>query len=296
MSNTPGTRIPTFWEEIADVPHELFYVQAGGWRTRVLSAGSGEETIVLLAGTSGHIEAFARNVRALADRHRVIAYDFPGHGYTTHATADLEMPQYVEHLRALLDELDLRAPTICGESLGGWVAVKFAGDHPERTGKLILSAPGGHMFPEDRMLRLRELNERVAAEPGWDAVRERLEVVMHDSGQVSDELIAVRRDIYAQPTFPRSMQHIMCLHDPEIRYRNRLQDADLERIECPTLLVWTGNEPAGQDKGRDMAAKLAKGEFFLIEDAEHWPQWEDPAAFNERVLRFLDEHGGGAAA
>lgn len=284
---TTSTRPTTFWEEIADVPHTLEYVQVGQWRTRVLTAGSGETTIVMLAGTSGHIEAFARNIRALAADNRVIAYDFPGHGYTTHATADLEMPQYVEHLRGLLEVLELDAPVICGESLGGWIAIKFAGEYPGLVGRLVLSAPGGHMFPEDRLTFLRELNERVAANPTWDDVKARLAVVMHDPEQVTDELVAIRQNIYAQETFPESMHRIMCLHDPEIRFRNRLQDSDLEKIECPTLFVWTGHEPAGRERGAELAALIPQGQFFLVEDAEHWPQWEDAAAFNERVLTFL---------
>ena len=51
-----------------------------------------------MPGTGGHLEAYAHNISAFAQRYRVIAYDYPGHGYTTHATADLELPDYVEHL------------------------------------------------------------------------------------------------------------------------------------------------------------------------------------------------------
>ena len=43
-----------------------------------------------MAGTGGHLEAYAHNIAAFAQRYRVIAYDYPGHGYTTQATADLE--------------------------------------------------------------------------------------------------------------------------------------------------------------------------------------------------------------
>ena len=50
------------------------------------------EALVLMAGTGGHLEAYAHNIPAFAQRYRVIAYDYPGHGYTTHATADLELP------------------------------------------------------------------------------------------------------------------------------------------------------------------------------------------------------------
>ena len=98
-----------------------------------------------MPGTGGHLEAYAHNIPALAEQYHVIAYDYPGHGYTTHATADLELPDYVEHLLGLLDALDIDVAHLNGESLGGWVAVKFAAAHPERTGKLVLNTPGGTM-------------------------------------------------------------------------------------------------------------------------------------------------------
>ena len=66
------------------VAHSVEYVQVGEWRTRVLEAGSGDP-VVLLSDTAGHLEAYAHNIAALAEHFRVIAYDFPGHGYTTHA-------------------------------------------------------------------------------------------------------------------------------------------------------------------------------------------------------------------
>ena len=97
-----------------------------------------------MAGTGGHLEAYAHNIPAFAQRYRVIAYDYPGHGYTTHATADLELPNYVEHLAGLMDALGIDAAHLNGESLGGWVAVKFAARYPGLAGRLVLEHAGRH--------------------------------------------------------------------------------------------------------------------------------------------------------
>src|SRR5690554_5596416 len=47
-----STDMSTMWQAIGDLPHTLEYVQVGKWNTRVLTVGAGEETIILLAGTS----------------------------------------------------------------------------------------------------------------------------------------------------------------------------------------------------------------------------------------------------
>lgn len=282
----------TMWGEIADLPHTLEYVQVGPWRTRVLTVGSGEQCIVLLNGTSGHIEAWTHNIRAFAARYRVVAYDYPGHGYSTLAEADLEIPDYESHLLALLDVLGLERVHLMGESLGGWVAIKFAPHHPERLRSLVLSAPGGRMINAPTMNRVSPISRRAVDDPTFENVKERLQVVIHDPGKISDELVEIRRAIYARPGFATSMAHITALQVPEIRARNQVTDDDYAAIGVPTLLVWTDHEPTGGAAvGEHLAALIPDGELVTIHDAAHWPQWEDPATFNARALDFLQRKG-----
>jgi 2-hydroxy-6-oxonona-2,4-dienedioate hydrolase len=276
------------WQELGALPHEISYVQIGPWSTRVLTAGQGSETVVLIAGTSGHLEAHAWNLKALSANFRVIAYDSPGHGYTSLAKADLEIADYTEHLLGLLDAFGIDKAHIAGESLGGWIAAKFAAAHPDRVLKVILNAPGGTMLPAARLALVRQLSQAAVNNPTEENVRERLELVMASPASVTDELVAIRRAIYSQPAFAESMRHILCLQDPEIRRRNLITDAEFAAIPNEALVVWTTEEPSGPDAvGRGMAAKIPKGEFLMIENAAHWPQWEQPELYNTSALEFL---------
>ena len=110
----------SIWNTLKGVPHTVRWVQVGGWNTRVLEAGvDNPEALVLMHGTGGHLEAYTHNIARFAERYHVIAYDFPGHAYTTHATSDLQLDTYVEHLAGLLDALGLDKAHLNGESLGG---------------------------------------------------------------------------------------------------------------------------------------------------------------------------------
>ncbi|MGN6273840.1 MAG: alpha/beta fold hydrolase [Protaetiibacter sp.] len=281
---------PTAWGELGAVAHRIEYVEAAGWRTRCLVAGTGEKTLFLLPGTGGHLEAYTRNIRALAERFRVIAYDYPGHGYTTLTDHDLELPEYVEHLAALMDAFQVERAHISGESLGGWVAVKFAARHPERVDRIVLNTPGGTMARPEVMARIRELSQAAADDPSRERVRSRLEWLMAHPESVTEELIDIRQGIYAQPGFSTSMRHILCLQDPDIRARNLITDEELEGIAAPALVVWTSDDPSGPaGAGIHMAERIPGGRFELIEDAGHWPQWEQWRRFNELLLEFLAE-------
>jgi 2-hydroxy-6-oxonona-2,4-dienedioate hydrolase len=84
------------------------------------------------------------------------------------------------------------------------------------------------------------------------------------------------------------MRHILCLQDPEIRRRNLIADEELAAVTAPALVIWTSNDPSGPAKaGLDMAGLMWDGEFRLIKNAGHWPQWEQREDFDEVVLDFL---------
>lgn len=287
------TRLVTFWEAVADLPHRLHYVDVGNWRTRVLDIGEGDEVVVLANGTSGHIEAWTQNVRALVEAgYRVVAYDYPGHGYTTLTDHDLEIPEYEEHLRGLLDALGLDRVHLAGESLGGWIAVKFAAHHPERLRTVILSAPGGRVVGEQKVDKAQSVSTQAVTEPTFDNVKRRLQVVIHDPENITDELVNVRKAIYSQDPTGANMAHISVLRRPEQRWRNRLADQDLAAIGVPALFVWTDNEPTGDaEEGRRLAELIPDGEYLLIEGAAHWPQWEGAKQFNATAVDFLRRHG-----
>jgi 2-hydroxy-6-oxonona-2,4-dienedioate hydrolase len=277
----------TIWESLGTTDLTLRRPLVAGHETRVLEAGSGPP-LVLMHGTGGHLEAFARNLAAFAARFRVIAYDFPGHGYSATVDTDLEIAAYEEHLEALLDEAGIERAALMGESLGGWVAAKFAAHRPQRVERLVLNTPGGRTVDLAVMERIRTLTQEAADDPTPERLRARLEWLMADPRSVTDELVEVRRAIYARDGFADSVRHVLCLVDEETRRRNLLTDEELAAIEAPSLVLWTSDDPSAPVAvGEEMAAKIAGAEFAYIAGAGHWPQWEQPDAYHEIVLPFL---------
>lgn len=293
MSQTAEAKItasvakPPVWVALGAVAHSIRYVDISQWRTRVLEAGTGDP-LILMHGTGGHLEAYAHNIAELAERFHVIAYDFPGHGYTTHSNAPLELPTYVEHLAGLMDHFGIDAANLSGESLGGWVAVKFAAAYPGRVRKMVLNTPGGTMANPDVMHKIRSLSQAAADAPTHDHIRARLQWLMADPLTVTDELVEIRRTVYAQPGFSESMRQILCLQIPEVRERNLISQADFDAVSAPAIVVWTSDDPSGPAaEGLDIAERLRDARFQLIEGAGHWPQWEQRDTFNRTLVDFL---------
>ena len=67
------------WTGLSGLDYQHRYVDAGGIRTRAVQTGPEDaEHIVFLHGTSGHLEAFVRNLPAHARRYRCHAIDMLG--------------------------------------------------------------------------------------------------------------------------------------------------------------------------------------------------------------------------
>jgi len=283
----------TIWLHLYDTPFRLDYAVAAGVKTRYLEAGEGPP-LLLLHGTGGHLEAYARNIRGLSQRFRVIAYDMVGHGFSDKPDRPYTVDFYVEHLLSLMDTLGLSKAHLSGESLGGWVAAWMAAHHPERVDRLVLNTPGNITAKPDVMARIRELSLRAVREASPATIRERLEFLMHDKAQVTEELVQVRLAIYTQPGFLKAMENILVLQDPEVRQRYTWGPEWCARIRAKTLILWTDHDPTGTlEEGRLLQTWIPGSQLRVIHGAGHWPQWEKPEEFNRLHEEFLlgDNHG-----
>lgn len=281
-------RTASFWGDVHNLAFEQGYADAAGVRTRYIRAGDpAAPAIIFLHGTGGHAEAFMRNLSAHAAHFNTYLVDCLGHGWTDKPDRDYEIPDYVEHLAAFMDGVGLATASICGESLGGWIAAAFAVAHPERVEKLVLNTAGGLTSYPEVMKAIREKTLAAMDDPE-KFVRPRLEWLMADPATVTDDLVACRQRIYSNPEMKKAMLRILCLQDPEIRQRNLLSQEMLSKIRAKTLVVWTTHDPtAPVEIGEKMAGWIAGSRFVVMSDCGHWPQFEDPDTYNRLSLEFL---------
>ncbi len=279
----------SFWTGLQQVQFAQRWVRCGGVPTRVLEAGSGARAVLLLHGVQGHLEVWLRNIAALAERRRVVAFDLLGHGFTGKPDRPYEIADYVEHALAVLEETGIATATWIGSSLGGWVSARIAAQHPERVERLVLVSTAGLTADPAVMAKLRELGVRAASMSGPEGVRERLAFVIHDPLDVDDELVSARWKIYSQPEYRAALPNINALQDIDRRGRNLLTVEELARITAPTLVVWTDHDPtASLATGRKYHESIPGARFAVIRNASHIPAYERPEEFNRLILDFLD--------
>ena len=278
----------SIWGDLLGVDLAQYFIDAGGIRTRVLEAGSGP-VLVMIHGTGGHLEAYARNVRVLSEHYRVVLYDMVGHGYSDKPNRPYTIDYLSHHLIALLDALEIERAHLSGESLGGWVAAWTAAHHPDRIEKIILNTPGNITNKPEVMATVRDSSLKAVREASPETVRTRVAWLFHDKSQVTDELVALRLGIYSQPGFEQAMENIVAVQDWKYREPFAWSPQWCGQISAPTLLLWTDHDPTGTVEEAELLQEwIPNAELELIEGAGHWPQWEKPDDFHRAHLRFLN--------
>jgi 2-hydroxy-6-oxonona-2,4-dienedioate hydrolase len=278
----------SIWGDLADAPFRLDFVDAAGQLTRSLRVGSGEP-VLLLHGTSSHLEVYSRNVHALAEAgFAVHAIDMLGHGYSAKPDRNLEVPDYVRHVGDYLDAVGASRVHLVGESLGGWVAAWFASEHPERTMSLQLLASGGTRAVPAIMDRIRTTTTLAVTDSDRGHTRARLANLYADQSMVDEDLVDARYRIYHRPEFVKMLPHLLCMQDMTVRQRNLLRPDRMGRISARTRIYWGRHNPMGDvSEAEGIHDAIPGSELEIFEDCGHFPQIEYPGKFNRLAVEFL---------
>ncbi|MDA1216325.1 MAG: alpha/beta hydrolase, partial [Chloroflexi bacterium] len=187
----------SIWTELLGMEIKQTYYDAGGVMTRAVEAGDGPP-LLLLHGTGGHAEAYARNMAAHAEHFHVYAIDMVGHGYTGKPDVKFYIPDFASHVLAFMDAIGAKEVSISGESLGAMVGAWIAAEHPDRVERLVMNT--GMLMPLDDRQSMIDVLERSRKATGGltlESVRKRMEWLMYDVKNVPDEIVDVRYKIYS---------------------------------------------------------------------------------------------------
>lgn len=124
-------------------------VEVDGARLHVVELGPADAPpIVMLHGASSNLEVMRPLAERLAQDHRVILMDRPGHGWSTreHFSDSTPAPQ-ARMIAQALGRLGIGKAIVVAHSWSGALALRIALDHPERVAGLVMLAPVAYPWP-----------------------------------------------------------------------------------------------------------------------------------------------------
>jgi pimeloyl-ACP methyl ester carboxylesterase len=113
------------------------WVRARGIRFHVAEAGTGDDVVLLLHGWPQHWYEWRHLMPALADRHRVLALDLRGFGWSDAPRSSYLKEELASDVLAVLDELGLQQVKLVGHDWGGWIGFLLCLRAPERVKRFL---------------------------------------------------------------------------------------------------------------------------------------------------------------
>ena len=124
-------------------------VEVDGARLHVVELGPADAPpIVMLHGASSNLEVMRPLAERLAQDHRVILMDRPGHGWSTreHFSDSTPAPQ-ARMISQALGRLGIGKAIVVAHSWSGALALRIALDHAEHVAGLVMLAPVAYPWP-----------------------------------------------------------------------------------------------------------------------------------------------------
>jgi 3-oxoadipate enol-lactonase len=245
----------------------------------VTVSGAGRP-LVLLHSLLQDRSSYDELARRLKQQRRVCNVNLPGFGASPAAEP---LAGYADRLAEGLERLGIGdAVDICGNGLGGFVALTLAARHPQRVSRLVLVG-SAIRFPDPGRATFRAMADRAEA-AGMAGLTDQamLRMLPADYIEANPERIAAMRRVF---------QSI----DPQVfaaacRALARLDlSDDLARVRQPTLVVVGEHDAAtGASLGEALARSLPRGEIVVLKGASHAPHIQMPDAFVAAIAPFLE--------
>jgi pimeloyl-ACP methyl ester carboxylesterase len=268
-------------------------VSAPGGQLHVTDFPGAEPALVMMHGFPDDSRIYDRLAPLLAPR-RVVAVDWLGYGRSDRVEpGPFDSGQHQGELRAVLDSLELGRVGLVGHDASGPDAIDFAVGEPDRVGHLILlntyyGHPPSGQFPE--MIRL-------LADPGltpladamMDDPNQRLWLLNHTgrrwgldaADQQGVAAASILPQFYGDDAQPDALAAVRAWTSALFPALDQ-QDAhvaagDLAGLDLPvTLIFGAADDYLSPRLARHLAGLFPRADLHLVDDASHWPQWDQP--------------------
>jgi pimeloyl-ACP methyl ester carboxylesterase len=289
-----GPRGRSAWLDIDWREHQR-WIDVAERAVNVIELGEGP-CVLFIHGLSGSWQNWLENIPEIARDHRVVAVDLPGFGHSSMPRERITMTRYAAIVDELMGVLGVERATLVGNSMGGFVALDIALQHPQRVDRLVLVSAAGlsveHMRNDRAMVALRRLERLITGYNGLIASRadnvsrraglrrQVLRLVAAHPHLLPAPLVSEQLKASGKPGF---LDAVEALTTYPIRSR-------LPEIECPTLVVWGALDRLVPVADAERFLRGISGSRAVIyEDTGHVPMLERPERFNADLRAFLEE-------
>ena len=239
--------------------------------------------IILIHGFPLNKSMWNKQVEALIETYRVIAYDVRGHGNSTSGTDDFTIELFVTDLIRLMDALKIEKAMLCGLSMGGYIALSAVENFPKRFGALILCDTNCVAdTPEakgKRMMSIESIQKNGLEQYANESLAN---LFAPESFVTNKEKIALVKEMIKGTSVQSLSNTLIALS------KRKETCAGLATIHIPVLIIVGKEDKITPPEAALLMQKKIKGsKLNIIEHAGHLSNIENSYEFNSQLRKFI---------
>jgi pimeloyl-ACP methyl ester carboxylesterase len=249
--------------------------------------------LVLLHGSNASLHTWEPLVARLGAEYRIISYDQPGHGLTgPHPRDDYSAGGMFDALQAVTKAAGVERFTIGGNSMGGWVAWRYALEYPGRVDALLLIDAAGMPLREGEKAPPLNLGFRIMRNPVLRPLAE--QITPRDLVKKSLLQSVAKKDIVTEAMVDRYWELLRFPGNRRASVVRASTDREpsiaghIGEIAAPVLVLW-GKEDRliHVSAATTFKERLPQAELVLLDGVGHIPMEEAPDETAAAIKTFL---------
>ena len=266
-------------------PRGATFATLHGVRVRYVDRGEGPP-VVLLHGFASALETWSGVMPALQPRHRVVALDLKGFGWTDRPAGDYGPQAQARLVVALLDHLGIAQADVVAHSWGASVALALAADQPDRVRRVALYdawALDVQLPTFFRWARVGGVGEALFGLFYAERPEDRIARAFFDPTTLTEAFLdEVRRALERPGTTAAALAAARGQRFDELEARWRT-------VRQPVLLLWGENDAVSWPAdGARLQHLLPDARLRMYPRCGHFPMIEAPVASTADLVAFLD--------
>ncbi len=250
-----------------------------------LEAGTGEP-LLLVHSIGQSLYTWRRVFEQLSKSYRVIAVDLLGHGYSARPIQfDYTIAEQSAALIAFMDAMGIQSAHMVGHSMGALYVTHLCSQHPERVGRVILTAPGGLTPEMPLMIRMIDspiLGGLACRLYTLKTTKKLLDDAVFDLTILNDEVVSQYYATICDSLSRKAIQ--LSLHN----FDETEVEKQLRLVESEVLILWGAEDKWHLPSASELYhAALRNAQFAVVRNAGHLLHEEKPQRFIEAIQEYI---------
>jgi pimeloyl-ACP methyl ester carboxylesterase len=265
-------------------PKDAQFTEIGGARVRYIDVGKGSP-VVLVHGFASSLDVWPGVVRELEKRHRLIALDLKGFGWSSRPEGDYSPTAQAQLVIGLLDRLGVKKAAFVGHSWGASVVLTLALRAPERVTRIALydawvyeeQLPTAFLFS-----RADGVGEVIFGLFYDQRPDDKMEIAFYDPDNLSQDLVdEVDEQLDRPGTTAAALAAVRGQRYEEIEKR-------YPEIKQPVLLLWGREDRVTTlEYGERLSKELPNAKLEVFPQCGHFPMIEAKNPSTRALAKFL---------